>query len=371
MIKRMYADNFKCLVNLTCKFKSITLLLGPNGTGKSAVFDVLRKVRAFATGKAPVALFDEATLTKWQRSDLQTFELEVEGNRGVYGYRLEVEHELGQDKQRVKLESVTYDGQPLYAARLGEVQFYRDDHSPGPTFGGDWSQSGLPFLGERRDNTKVTWFKKWLKEKLLCLQMEPSRMAEMWPTEETELNRGCENFVGWYRQLIQSEPGAMIDLFEALKGLYGESFTLELKQEGGTVRHLYAVLGVGQEAGEPSNIRLGFEQLSDGERALVVLYTLLHLIRDPDVTLGLDEPDNYAALAEIQPWLAALSARVEEARSQALLISHHPELINYLAPSCGIVFDRPNHGPTVAREFPAGSQEGGLPASELVARGWE
>ena len=43
MLKKIYIDNFKCLVNFELAFDSINLFLGPNGAGKSAVFDVLRK----------------------------------------------------------------------------------------------------------------------------------------------------------------------------------------------------------------------------------------------------------------------------------------------------------------------------------------
>src|ERR1039458_6015807 len=103
MIKRIYIDNYKCLLDFECKFDNINLLLGTNGSGKSTVFEALRDVRDFATYKSPISLFNESTLTRWQERNVQTFEIEIEGNAGVYVYRLEVEHDIGQDKQRVRL----------------------------------------------------------------------------------------------------------------------------------------------------------------------------------------------------------------------------------------------------------------------------
>ncbi len=41
MLKRLYVDNYKCLVNFEFVPQQIQLLLGVNGTGKSSVFDVL------------------------------------------------------------------------------------------------------------------------------------------------------------------------------------------------------------------------------------------------------------------------------------------------------------------------------------------
>ena len=37
MLQRPYVDNYKCLVNFELPFQEVTLLLGPNGVGKTAV----------------------------------------------------------------------------------------------------------------------------------------------------------------------------------------------------------------------------------------------------------------------------------------------------------------------------------------------
>lgn len=43
------------------------------------------------------------------------------------------------------------------------------------------------------------------------------------------------------------------------------------------------------------------------------------------------EPENFLALPEIQPWLLQMADKVEQEACQIFFISHHPELINYLA----------------------------------------
>ncbi len=59
-----------------------------------------------------------------------------------------------------------------------------------------------------------------------------------------------------------------------------------------------------------------------------------------------------------------------DGETQALLISHHPELINYLLASpVGYWFDRPGAKSTRIKSIRA-ENNGGLPVSELVARGW-
>ncbi|MDF5710119.1 MAG: AAA family ATPase [Nostoc sp. S4] len=54
MLKRIYIDNFRGLVNFEVNFDSINLFLGGNGTGKSTVFEVLRRIQTFVNGDRKV-----------------------------------------------------------------------------------------------------------------------------------------------------------------------------------------------------------------------------------------------------------------------------------------------------------------------------
>jgi ATPase subunit of ABC transporter with duplicated ATPase domains len=110
--------------------------------------------------------------------------------------------------------------------------------------------------------------------------------------------------------------------------------------------------------------------LSDGQRCLIFLYAILHFVLARGNTVVIDEPENFISLAEIQPWLMAVMDSVEENRGQMIMISHHPELINQLAPSHGVTFVREGTGPVRAQEF-RGDSQSPLTPSELIARGWD
>jgi predicted ATPase len=112
-----------------------------------------------------------------------------------------------------------------------------------------------------------------------------------------------------------------------------------------------------------------FSELSDGQRVLVALYTLLFGLKDEGISLFLDEPDNFVALREIQPWLTALTDSCGYGVEQTVLISHHPEIIDYLAPSSGRWFDRDSNGPARVTDKPKAPVDG-LKPSEVMARGW-
>ena len=186
------------------------------------------------------------------------------------------------------------------------------------------------------------------------------------------LGRYAANFVGWYRNAVLESPGSALSHVEALRLVMDGFHDLRLRQVGADARELrlrfVATTGSGHGHGR---YELRLDELSDGQRALVVLYGLLHLGHDGrGIWLLLDEPENYVALPEIRPWLMALVELCEETPSQAVLCSHHPELIDYLGPRYGLVLRRNASGATTAQPV---EQEapGELKLSELVALGWD
>jgi ATPase subunit of ABC transporter with duplicated ATPase domains len=113
------------------------------------------------------------------------------------------------------------------------------------------------------------------------------------------------------------------------------------------------------------------DEISDGQRALIALYSLVRLAAGQGYTLLLDEPDNYLALAEIQPWLIGLADACGQEVPQAVLCSHHPELIDYLGGDRALTLRRESSGATVVRPAKEMAVEGGLKLSEVIAGGWE
>jgi predicted ATPase len=121
MLKRIYVNNFRCLVNFELTVAGLNLFLGSNGSGKTTVFEVLRKLQKFILGEQALQreyrvsdLFASKDLTRWQKSDIQNFELDIQGNGGIYKYTLEIQHQGEYEPPRMRLESLTFDGQPLF-----------------------------------------------------------------------------------------------------------------------------------------------------------------------------------------------------------------------------------------------------------------
>jgi predicted ATPase len=367
MLKRIYIDNFRCLVNFELDVDAINLFLGSNGAGKSTVFEVLQKIQAFVSGDSKVeGIFKSVDCTRWQTSQIQRFELEILGNDGNYKYELGIGH--NRDKCRVEYERLWFDNQPLLKFELGEVQLYRDNHSEGPKYPFDWSQSILPSLMPRSDNTKLTWFRERMA-RFIVVRIIPSLMLDESIQEEMRLTGNLENYVSWYRYLSEDQ-GKVTDIANVLREVMDgfANFKFERVSEQSLVLKLR--FSGKENSSKPIEYRLG--ELSDGQKTLIALYTLLYGIKSEDYTLCIDEPENFLALPEIQPWLIQLYDLCSDGQIQALLISHHPELINYLLASpIGYWFERQSNTPVRVKRISSDmADNSGLPVSELIARGW-
>lgn len=371
MIKRIYADNFRCLVNFEFSPGPVSLLLGPNGSGKSSVFDLLAKIQRFIDGEGKVTeLFVGSDLCSRQKKKTQTFELELEGNGGVYRYTLVVEHERERARARVLKELLSFEGSPLFEFQEGKVQLYRDDGSQGPPYSFDWSQSGIAVVESRHDNTRLSWFKDCVRG-FLIVRINPHLMTAESAGEAVRPQITMEDFASWYRYLSQEHQGKVFELTLELRGILDGFDSFKIRKAGEVHRIMEAVFSPESSSGEPHYYR--FDRLSDGQKALVALYTLLHCGLADDRRGGgvlcIDEPENFLALPEIEPWFRSLSDRCVDTDRQALIISHHPKLINYLASSSGHWFDREAEGPVRVRPI-SDEPESGLSVDELIARGW-
>jgi predicted ATPase len=136
-------------------------------------------------------------------------------------------------------------------------------------------------------------------------------------------------------------------------------------------QHRVLWVGFGDDGDRRKETMYRLDELSHGQRTLMVLYTLIEFFRGQNAgpfLLCIDEPENFVALPELQPWLVTLHDYCLDGSLQAILVSHHPEFIDYLAARNGVWFDRQPNSPV--RVHRLDTEDGGLPISELVARGW-
>ena len=384
VFERIRVENYKCLVDFDLYLQDITLLVGLNGVGKTAVLDVIYGIRRLLAGEVkitdPVA-FPPSTLTRWQTHRHQQFGLRVRVGGEAFAYRLRVEHGVDSGAvsriagavSRIAQERLTgEDGTVLFSCQKGEVQLFRDDGSKGPSYMTDWGESALARVVPHPTNTRLSSFLAAVRDTVVCT-IRPYGLRSDSTREDGLLDRYDSNFVAWYRHAVLENPSLAGDHAAALRPViqgFDDLYTREVGLDARAMMLRFAANTNNHEHGD-ERYQLLFGELSDGQCALVVLYGLLHLGSSGGGIWFLDEPDNYVAIPEVQPWLMALVELCEETPSQAVICSHHPELIDYLGPAYGQVLRCNSSGATTTRPLRELASGSSLKLSELVARGWD
>ncbi len=362
MLTRVYIDNFRSLQNFEYTPEKKELLLGANGSGKSSLLEVLRRLKGFVKGDSN--LFSQSTHTRWLNSPTQVFELEARLDSKRFEYRLELGYAEVTKEQRVTLERLTVNGETVFQLAEGKIRFF-PNASESVAVPLQTNRSALPLSVLSNDD--VRRFVEWLSDHVHCFDIDPypGEMNETADTEEREPDFELNNLAGWYRSLVTTYPDENVKFLDSLRRCMDGFLTLKFSPEEDGVRRLRA------EFTSPTKKRVSYSisELSEGQRCLISLYMILHFSVERGDTVFVDEPDNFIALREIQPWLLSAEEAVEEHGGQLILVSHHPETLNQWARVYGLRFFREQNGQVRTAKFMP--DESNLQPSEVIARGWE
>ncbi len=390
MLTRFHADNFKCLQNFTIEFDTFTLLTGPNGSGKSTVLEALRSVANLLAQRGNLeTLFPTASLTRWDNRAEQVFEVDVrtpntgEGAEalagGNYHYALRIGYDRLRRQNRVVEERLAFEDKDLYRASLDpntpqtsgapsfRAQLFKDSGQRGPEVMMDWLYSGVARIQEVADNRLLQRFRRFFNQ-LVILGINPDSVSAETRADEPMIDFNGGNFAGWLLHLLSAEGLACREAERSLKdGLLPELALFQLEAEG-SLRIAKAVFQVnGKE------IKLRLDELSAGQRAIVILEHALAVAKTWGGTLIIDEPANFLGLTEIQPLLHRLHDAGTAGQLQAIITSHHPMSIDLFAEQAGRWLERAALGPTRCHQVAERVErlpDSAMPLSEMVARGW-
>ena len=367
MITRLYANNFRCLVAFEAAFDSFGVLCGPNGAGKSSVFDALRLLRNLGTGNGVLGGNGEEDVpglefTEWLDSSVQEYELSFAIDAHKFEYVIHIEQKADFEKPRIIHEKVLCDGSSLFERDLEGVRFQRASGDQA-TFPLDWRQAALAAIQPRGVHISKLKLLQDAIAKLLILRPNPRGMERESKAEARHPDLSMTNLTSWYRSLAQEQEWTDA-LRDALQGVWPDFRSFKLVDAGLNTKALQ--LRFEPEGSKP--ILLFFDQLSDGERALIGLYMIRAALETGAArTVLIDEPDNFVGLPELQPWVLAMRELLDD-EHQLILISHHPEILVNSGEANGRYLWRDNHtSPT--RIGPLKVPEG-MTAGEAIARGW-
>ncbi|MBR3307221.1 MAG: AAA family ATPase [Lachnospiraceae bacterium] len=359
MIKYLFANNYKTFVNFKVDFGRSSLLIGKNGSGKSNVLTLIASIRDVVMGgRAVRELFPATTVTRWMKSNIQTFELGLSDDDHDYVYRLEIEQS---SETRVLSERVYCDSKVIYQKTDGSAEVYDDDLHADRVLA-DSASSGIAFAPTDSRHSLLKGFRSLIGSIILCTP-NPKTMSDLVQNDVFIPTIDFSNIASTFWGVVLLDP----DVYRELADTFGE-------MSSGFTKARIAVEPFGKHLAldymyKDVSCTYLFSELSDGEKMLFALYILLYGYIGKGMTVLLDEPDNYVSLREIQPWCINLERKLEEA-GQCIIVSHHPEIINYMAETDGIWLSRLSSGESKIMDKPdVGINEELLTYSEMISRG--
>lgn len=363
MIEYLYVNNYKSFVNFRMDFNKSNLLIGKNGTGKSNVFVVITAIRNVIIG-APNNLnefFSQETITRWMKSSIQTFEMGVKDKDHEYIYRLEIEHDLSSTRTWILAERLLCDGDMIYQMSDGNAEVYDDDHKAGKVLT-DSNTSGIAFVPMDNRYRKIKGFREQIARIIICTP-NPKAMPDIVQNDIYVPKIDFSNIASTFAGVVLTDPDIYSDLAETFKEISPGFYKARISIDQFFKR---LILDYNHNGFSCSYY---FSELSDGERMLFALYILLYGFIKQGKIILLDEPDNYLSLTEIQPWCINVEKELAE-DGQCIMISHHPEIIDYMAETDGIWMTRLSSGESKITDVPnVGDNKDLLTYSEMIARG--
>jgi len=356
MLKRLYVHNYKCLVNFEINFdQDISLFLGANGSGKSTVFEVLAKLRRVVVGEEKVEnVFDHRDAPRWLGSgNIMRFELDFETDGSISKYILTLAL-YSWPEISIEEESLFMNNDKILECKDEKLSLYGKDQTD---LSFDHSRSslsryykGLPFLNYL--NT------------LFIIRINPYEMVSTISKANSDIKTNFSNFAEWFADLNEKSRREVSVFETAMRGILPgyEYFKIDPAGQAKVLMFEFE-----NTTNKKAPLRYYFNELSEGQKVLIALYALIYCTPENSL-LCIDEPENFLALPEIQPWLNELRDKCKERNLQTLLISHHPSLINFLAPDSGYWFSRPdNH--TIYEKITEHGDDG-LSLAQLIEMGW-
>ena len=340
MIQRLYVHNFRCLENfeLTLKDLPSALLIGRNGTGKSAIGFALSVFQSIGRGVNRVGQLVQPKDCTRSRLDVPIrFEMDVVLDEKLYAYTLALELPEDDRELRVAEECLTVEGERIYSRKEAQVTLRSAENSPETQFQVDWHLIALPIIQEQSEDDPLHILKTWLA-RMIILAPIPALMNGDSTSVTLEPGRAGANIGEWVSGVLSRYPAAYTRIDQYLREVMPDIQDFQNEQAGRTAQSLLV-----RFTANTANLNIYFNDLSDGEKCFFLCAVVLaaNTFYGPLFCFW-DEPDNYLSLAEVGHFITALRRSFKN-NGQILVTSHHEEAIRKFSGHNTFKLDRKSH----------------------------
>ena len=340
MLERVHVENYKCLRDVTVDLEKLTILIGPNDSGKSSFLDVLIKLGKIATKQFAETFKGDTGLENlvWRKEGNRNIVWEISGQlpRGQFDYRVEIPVEL-----RPPAESFTVNKASIFTAREPKLQVTL---AQGTVVG----EVGTTIL--ERVHNKPQWDAPHFRELIKSLEsaaefhLDPRQMSQVGVPKPNDLlcSTGA-NLVGFLDNILsgadrQAFPSLERDLHTAIPTLLGISLPSVPQPAPAGTKAIHFVL-----AGDSDEPVIIPASLASGGALLLTAFLALSYSRSPDLLL-IEEPENGLHPSRLKlvvdVFRKMTTGELGGRPRQIVLTTHSPLLLNYATPEEVRVFIR-------------------------------
>jgi predicted ATPase len=348
LVTRITAKNYRSLEDVDVKLDPLTVLVGPNASGKSNVVDVLRFVAdAFRNGldRAIADRQGMGAIRRWSAKGRYDVEvgLELQDREHAFHYSFVLGSkpygEYQVKREYFKAETGSSQEEPLvFETRTGRVVTPKAQRgggdSPRPTISPtDLAMRQLPNIWDpwrRRARPTSDILRPLFAFHHYCSTMQfyhlfPNEIRQPQKLEESyRLEEDGGNLASVLRQMLKGGSRYLPDLRDAMGKAVPGVADFQVTQGGG---YLFAKLK--HQVKDPSGKDTWFDLSQESDGTLRILALLAALFQDPPPPfVAVEEPE-----LTVHPGaLAVLADYLKESalRTQILITTHSPELIDRL-----------------------------------------
>lgn len=332
MIKRLEINNYKLFRDFSLDLdEGLALLCGPNGSGKTSILEVIYALTKFLampdysdnSAWSVEKAFPLRTFCRWLLDESGHGEMSINleldcGVQNIYVYMLSVRHNFSDKSSRVQHESLALNGVSLFEFREGAIDMLTDD-AQSLSFKSDWNRSGLVLASG--NNSRIREFGRQISL-LYAFHLIPALMEQNIEKPAETLGLYGENFAAWRFLHATKRPMKQAWVVEQSKYFIPGLVDIGNVKKG----DWHTLVATVKFDGREKDIEFG--ELSDGQKILLSLYTIVANIPNGS-TVIIDEPENFLAPGELQPWLETMNTAREERDIQFIVISHNPKTLNW------------------------------------------
>lgn len=337
MIKRLYVHNYKSLQGFTLELENLSsvFLLGRNGSGKSTVLEIVEIFQKIGRGSTSLQELISINSFSFGNHRLPIhLELEAELNGTSFVYTIVVEYPENFHTPRIKEERLRVDSSEILYRDRGQTLINNST-----SFSLDWHHIGLPLVSEKSLNDPIAIFRKWLKS-IVVLAPFPKFFSSLSKSESSTLDKDGSNVVDFARWLLMN-PSLYTKMQDFLVTKMSDLALFKFEDLGNDYKNLVFIF---EQDGK--DIKLSFDQLSDGEKIFFLAATIVAAqINNPNLLCLWDEPENFVGLVEIKELIMDFRRSFESGRSksQIILSSHNERVINSFSSHNIYVLSRQSH----------------------------